>query len=309
MGEVWKAEHRLLVRPAAVKLIRPEALGARGESASTAARRFEREAQATSRLSSPHSIELYDFGVTDEGTFYYVMELLHGLDLKTLVERYGPVPAERAIHILRQACHSLADAHLTGVVHRDVKPGNIFVCRSGFEYDFVKVLDFGLVKHLNDSGRESAQLTVQGLASGTPAFMAPEMAYDDGKVDGRADIYALGCVGYWLLTGQLVFEGETPMATLLQHVKDVPRPPSSRTELQIPSDLERVILSCLEKRPDDRPQSARELSGLLSECDGSPAGWTEERALRWWQTHLPQMVQAPAAPVAAAVPQAVRRAP
>lgn len=288
MGEVWKAKHRLLARPAAIKLIRPEVLG-EGE---TALRRFEREAQATSGLSSAHSIELYDFGVTDEGTFYYVMELLQGIDLKTLVERYGPVSAERTIHILKQACHSLHDAHLTGVVHRDIKPGNLFVCRKGPEYDFVKVLDFGLVKQVGDVEPKGAQLTVEGVASGTPAFMAPEMIMDNRHVDGRVDLYALGCVGYWLVTGQLVFDEASPMATLLRHAKDAPPLPSSRTELDIPDGLERIIMACLEKDPGARPQSARALSDLLSACECSTAGWNEDRAREWWVTHLPDLAHA-----------------
>jgi tRNA A-37 threonylcarbamoyl transferase component Bud32 len=219
MGEVWKAKHQMLVRPAAIKFIRPEALGADNAASRTALRRFEREAQATSGLASPHSIDLYDFGVTDDGTFYFVMELLEGVDLKKLIEQFGPMPAERAVHILRQACHSLADAHSQGIVHRDIKPGNIFVARSGLEYDFVKVLDFGLVKHLYATETDTAHLTIEGVASGTPGFMAPEIASDHRRVDARADLYALGCVAYWILTGKLVFEGESAMAILVRHVK------------------------------------------------------------------------------------------
>lgn len=293
MGEVWKAKHRLLARPAAIKLIRPETLGGKNATATTALKRFEREAQATAGLSSPHSIDLYDFGITDDGTFYYVMELLSGVDLKSLVERFGPLPAERATFILRQTCHSLTDAHLTGVIHRDIKPGNIFVCRNGAEYDFVKVLDFGLVKHLGDIETESTQLTVEGIASGTPAFMAPEMVYGKRVLDGRADIYALGCVAYWLLTGHLVFEGGSPVATLLSHARDAPLPPSERTELHVPSDLERVILMCLEKDPEKRPQSTRELSELLVACEKHLRPWNEERAAEWWQTHLPHLITQP----------------
>jgi serine/threonine-protein kinase len=294
MGEVWKAKHRLLARPAAIKFIKSDALSRDRAAAATALQRFEREAQATSGLSSQHSIDLYDFGITDDGTFYYVMELLEGVDLRTLVERYGPVPPGRAIHIHRQACDSLEDAHYVGVVHRDIKPGNIFLCRKGPEYDFVKVLDFGLVKQIGASGRKSAQLTVEGIASGTPAFMAPEMAYDSRVVDGRADLYALGCVAYWLLTGQLVFSGESPMGTMLRHVNDAPPPPSSRTELEIPADLERIILACLEKDPDKRPPSARELSRLLAECERSVTPWDPERMQHWWQTHFPDLGPRPA---------------
>jgi eukaryotic-like serine/threonine-protein kinase len=290
MGEVWKAKHRLLVRPAAIKLIRPESLGRSEVERRTALKRFEREAQATALLRSPHTVELYDFGVTDDGTFYYVMEMLDGLDLKRLVERYGPVPAERAVHILRQACHSLDDAHTAGMVHRDIKPANVFACRRGRDYDFVKVLDFGLVAaHAESDEISRTQLTADGVVSGTPAFMAPEMASGERATDPRADIYALGCVGYWLLTGKVVFEGPSPMAVLLKHMNDLPRPPSTRTELPVPPDLERVILACLAKDPDARPASAEALARALERCAGA-GGWTNENAAAWWRRHQPQTV-------------------
>ncbi|MCA9728832.1 MAG: serine/threonine-protein kinase [Candidatus Eisenbacteria bacterium] len=298
MGEVWRAKHRLLVRPAAIKLIRAEALGQEGASAQDALRRFEREAQATAMLSSPHSIALYDFGTTDEGAFYYVMELLRGVDLKSLIERFGPVPPERAVHILRQACHSLDDAHRTGLIHRDIKPGNIFVCHYGNEFDFVKVLDFGLVKRASDTDVGASQLTTAGLACGTPGFMAPEMAYGSESIDARADLYGLGCVGYWLLTGQLVFDGGSPMEILVKHAKDAPIPPSVRSELDIPADLERVILDCLEKEPAKRPSSARELARRLAACEPSGPGWTDERSSEWWQRHLPTLTADPRLPAA-----------
>jgi serine/threonine-protein kinase len=291
MGEVWKAKHRLLVRPAAIKLIRSESIGGNAESSRTALQRFELEAQATSKLSSPHSIELYDFGITDDGTFFYVMELLQGINLRALVERHGPIPAERTIHVLRQVCHSLTDAHLTGVVHRDIKPANIFLCRRGPDVDFVKVLDFGLVKRI---GEAAPHLTMEGVVSGTPAFMAPEMAIDQRSVDGRADLYAVGCVAYWLLTGHLVFEGDSPMSLVLQHAKDPPPAPSTRTELEIPAMLEGIVMSCLEKDVRRRPQSARELSDALMHCERSLPPWTQERAQAWWQTHLPHLVITPA---------------
>lgn len=289
MGEVWKAKHRLLARPAAVKLIRAEALRSPQGASGTALQRFEREAQATANLSSPHTVEIYDFGVTETGVFYYVMELLTGMDLRTLVERFGPLPAERVVHILVQACHSLADAHATGLVHRDVKPANLFVCRRGQDHDFVKVLDFGLVKHLGEIEPGSPQITIEGFASGTPEFMAPEMALDRRAVDERADLYALGCVAYWLLCGQLVFEGGTPTAILVQHAKDPPPPPSSRTELEIPAALESLVLQCLEKRPEARPQSAHELGQRLAACSTSLPAWSAERAAHWWRAHLPEL--------------------
>ncbi len=304
MGEVWRAEHRLLARPAAIKLIRHDVLDPRqadDTTARTVLRRFEREAQSTALLTSPHTIELYDFGVTDEGTFYYVMELLQGLDLRTLVERDGPIPPARAVRFLRQACHSLADAHRAGMIHRDVKPANLFTCRRGLEYDFVKVLDFGLVKETGITDGD-AQLTMEGVASGTPAFMAPEMALSRSEIDGRADIYALGCVGYWLLTGKLVFEGENGMAMAVRHVNDEPTPPSAHSEHEIDPELESIVLDCLAKDPEDRPQSAQELAARLTEVERRVGDWTESRAERWWRTHLPQYVATATFPTSSASP-------
>ena len=290
MGEVWEARHRLLARGAAIKLVRPEVLGARNDAeARVMLRRFEREAQATASLSSPHTIDVFDFGVTDEGQFYYVMELLAGRDLESLVREFGPVPAERTAFLLRQVAHSLADAHARGMVHRDIKPANIYVCRMGLEYDFVKVLDFGLVKlRERNSGDTESLLTLDHTTTGTPAYMAPEIVLGDADVDSRADVYALGCVAYYLLTGQLVFEAETPMKMLMQHVHAQPVPPSQRTELPIPRELDELVLACLQKDPDLRPQSAEE---LLRMCDGSRAckSWNHAAAKRWWETHLPDL--------------------
>ncbi len=290
MGEVWEARHRLLARSAAIKLVRPEVLGARNDAeARVMLRRFEREAQATASLNSPHTIDVFDFGVTDEGMFYYVMELLAGRDLESLVREFGPVPAERTAFLLRQVAHSLADAHARGMVHRDIKPANIYVCRMGLEYDFVKVLDFGLVKLRERSTNDTESLlTLDHTTTGTPAYMAPEIVLGDADVDSRADVYALGCVAYYLLTGQLVFEAETPMKMLMQHVHAQPVPPSQRTELPIPRELDELVLACLQKDPDLRPQSAEE---LLRMCDGSRAckSWNHAAAKRWWETHLPDL--------------------
>ncbi|MGQ0721142.1 MAG: serine/threonine-protein kinase [Candidatus Eiseniibacteriota bacterium] len=289
MGEVWKAEHHMLARPAAIKLIRREALGDRSDSASrTLVARFAREAQATAALTSPHTVQIYDFGITG-GSFYCVMELLEGLDLKSLVDRFGSVPPARAVHLLRQACDSLGDAHESGLIHRDVKPANLFTCRRGRAYDFVKVLDFGLVKDTGAREEDRTQLTMQGVVSGTPAFMAPELAAGSAAVDGRADLYALGCVGYWLLTGTLVFPAATPVAMLLQHAHDEPVPPSTRSELEVPAALDRLILDCLRKRPDDRPKSARELAARLADLERECGAWTAEHAERWWRIHLPSL--------------------
>jgi serine/threonine-protein kinase len=285
MGEVWTAKHRLLVRPAAIKLIRPAALGSGEASQRAARRRFEREAQATALLCSPHTIALYDFGVTDDGTFYYVMELLDGLDLKRLVEREGAIPQERAIFLLKQVCHSLADAHAAGMVHRDVKPANIFVCRRGTDYDFVKVLDFGLVADATAPDART-QLTAEGIVPGTPAFMAPETVRG-GDADPRSDLYALGCVAYWLLTGTLVFDGRSAVEVMMGHANDAPVPPSSRSELPIHPDLDRIVLDCLQKDPARRPSDARELSGRFAECERRMDAWTDARAVSWWNAYRP----------------------
>jgi serine/threonine-protein kinase len=287
MGEVWRAQHRLLARPAAIKLIRPLAEGEGGARVSVdAQRRFEREAQVIARLRSPHTVDLFDFGIADDGGFYYVMELLEGLDAETLVRRTGPVPPGRAIHLLRQVCHSLSEAESYGLVHRDIKPANIFLCRYGEEFDFVKVLDFGIVKPTQDTAETGIALTREMSIHGTPAYMAPEQAMGDANLDGRADIYATGCVAYWLLTGQLVFDAPTPMGLLLHHTQTPPLPPSARTELPIPEALDRLVLSCLAKDRTQRPQSARELSRRLAAIDGADL-WTEELARDWWGKHWP----------------------
>ena len=288
MGEVWRARHRWLARHAAVKLIRPEVLGAGiGPDAQLVLRRFEREAQATAALTSPHSIRLFDFGVTDDGTFYYVMELLSGCDLERLVRKFGPLPAERAVYLLKQVCRSLAEAHARGLVHRDVKPANIYVCRVGLEYDFVKVLDFGLVK-LEAPDTAQPLLATGHVRTGTPAYMAPEIIIGRSSVDRRVDVYSLGCVAYFLLTGRQVFEGGTSMEALIDHVHTLPVPPSQRTQRPIPPQIEQVVLACLDKDPDRRPQDAEQLLQRLQRCTG-PAEWSGISAQRWWETHLPSL--------------------
>jgi hypothetical protein len=287
MGEVWRARHQTLARPAAVKLIREEMVaGDDKASAGRVLQRFKREARATAALRSPHTVEIYDFGVAKDGTFFYAMEYLDGLDLESMVERFGPLPSERVVYLLRQACDSLADAHQNLLTHRDVKPANIYTCHLGVSYDYVKLLDFGLVSS-TVAEDVSLQLTAEDTTSGTPAYMAPEMAVGKNDVDGRADLYALGCVGYWLLTGKQVFEGDTPVAVLVEHVKTAPVPPSQRTEMGVPEDLERVILKCLEKDPADRYQSAEELSAALAACR-LPGCWDSARAKEWWGLHLPR---------------------
>jgi len=287
MGEIWRGRHNLLAREAAIKIIRPEMLNVPVDQAEQLLHRFNQEAQATALLESPHTIELFDYGINDEGVFYYVMELLEGIDLDTMVAKYGSVPCERVIFLLRQVCHSLADAHAGGMIHRDIKPANIFTCRKGRDYDFVKVLDFGLVKSRHTDELDSALKTAHQAVLGTPAFMAPEMARGTSVADARADIYAAGCVAYWLLTGSLVFEAESTLDLIVKHASEIPVPVSKRTEEALPAELEKIIMSCLEKDPAKRPQSADELERLLGEVKCADA-WSRERAKRWWDVHLPE---------------------
>jgi serine/threonine-protein kinase len=286
MGEVWKASHRLLARPAAIKLIRSAEPGHSAGIPDELRRRFEREAQVTAQLRSPHTVTLFDFGVADDGSFYYVMELLEGLDADTLIKRFGPVPAERVVHIVRQMCHSLSEAESCGLVHRDIKPANIFLCRYGEDHDFVKVLDFGIAKAVDSDAAETrTDITVRSVIRGTPAFIAPEQALGGADVDARADIYSTGCVAYWLLTGRYVFTSESAMGLLVAHAQATPEPPSSKTALPVPPDLDALVLSCLAKDREQRPASARD---LLQRLDAIPLAqpWTEARAREWWSTHL-----------------------
>jgi serine/threonine-protein kinase len=302
MGEVYRATHRLLARPAAIKLIRPEVLGASTpEAAEVIVERFKREARAAANLRSPNTIELYDFGITADGALYYVMELLEGLNLQEMVERFGPLPPARAVHFLRQACLSLGEAHDRGLVHRDIKPSNLVAARLGLGVDHLKTLDFGLVKADPAHATGSTMLTSPDVTTGTPAFMSPEMALGDRPVDGRADLYALGCVGYWLLTGRTVFEGATPVAILMAHVRDRPVPPSQRSEFDVPPELDDVILACLAKDPDDRPGSAMEVYEAL--CCLPVAPWNSTTALEWWSLHMPELVRTdPATPLSGPTP-------
>jgi len=282
MGEVWRAKHRLLARPAAIKLIRQDVLGSNQRTRDAIVRRFEREARDTAALGSVHTVDIFDFGIMQEGDFYYVMELLDGISLERFVQVFGPMEPARVVYLLRQVTHSLGEAHARGLLHRDIKPANIFMCRLGPDEDFVKVLDFGLVKHLEPSG--DSMLTMQGATAGTPAYMAPEIALGRSDVDGRADIYSLGCVAYYLLTGTPVFSGETPVATALAHINEKPVPPSARSEFAVPSALEAVILDCLAKDPAGRPRSASDLEQRLA-ATVPPTLWTPEHAHAWWELH------------------------
>ena len=302
MGEVWRAEHQLLVREAAIKLISLE--GDSGLDRKEVEQRFRREAQSLATLRSRNTIELFDYGVTAGGTLFYVMELLDGMDLETLVSDFGPLPAARVIHFLIQACNSLAEAHDRGLVHRDIKPANLYVCRVADEVDVVKVLDFGLVRaavrdaaeplSVRSSGTvrtanapiDDARLTQMGQAMGTPAYMAPEQALGH-ESDGRADLYALGCIGFWLLTGHLLFERNGSLPTMMAHITEPPPELAPLVSGYLPPELATQIKFCLAKQPQDRPRDARALARALKAIV-TPAGeqWTEARAQAWWREHL-----------------------
>ncbi len=283
MGEVWHARHRLLARPAAIKLIRAERLFDDDTRSGLVLQRFRREAEAAASLRSPHTIQLYDFGLTADGQFYLVMEFLEGVDFESLVRRFGPQPPRRVIHLLKQACHSLAEAHAAGLVHRDIKPANLHLCHLGLEFDFIKVLDFGLVKHETGSASAQTLMSGPGITAGTPAYMAPELLTGD-PIDGRLDLYSLGCVGYFLLTGKLVFEADTALLMIGQHLRAEPVPPSIRSGRPVPEELERLILDCLAKAPAGRPSGAAELARRLDALNLPP--WTAKEAQAWWEANL-----------------------
>jgi serine/threonine-protein kinase len=285
MGEVWRAEHRLLGRLAAVKLLRPESR-ANPARAEIAQRRLAREAKTIARLRCPHTVELYDFGCGADGSAFYVMEHLEGLDLLQMVERFGPMSPARVVRLLIQACRSLDEAHRMGLVHRDIKPANLFVCRLGTQYDFLKVLDFGIVSAREDEGR----LTEPGTLQGTPAYLSPEMIKGEAY-DGRSDLYALGAIAYYLLTGELVFDAPGVAQMCMAHVHKDPAPPSSR-DRRIPKSLDRIVLRCLEKRPEDRYASAGALADALVGL-GLEGEWTDEDAEHWWTDHEGERPESP----------------
>jgi serine/threonine-protein kinase len=291
MGEVWRAEHDLLPRPAAIKFISPAALGCGTESEREGiVRGFLEEARATATLSSPHTIELYDFGVTPDGLLCYVMEFLEGLDLETMVAEAGPLPPNRAIHLLRQACISLAESHQAGLVHRDIKPANIYACRKGIHFDFVKVLDFGIAARTSAAG---PGLRGTRVITGTPATIAPE-TIAGRPPDPRVDVYALGCVAYWLLTGRYPFEGKDTADVLRQHTTARPAPPSQHSPNPVSRELDLAVLECLRKDPDERIASVIELSRRLAQCQtGTP--WTPGRAMEWWRQRETTAAQGSAA--------------
>lgn len=286
MGVVYRASHAMLRRPTAVKLLLPD------RSSKDALTRFEREVQRTAMLTHPNTVTVFDYGRTTDGVFYYAMELLEGASLDEVVELDGPQPEERVIHLLDQAAASLAEAHDAGLIHRDIKPGNILVVDRGGISDLVKVLDFGLVKVVGFSSNGEAppepSLTVENTITGTPLYIAPEAITDPETVDARADLYALGAVGYWLLTGMHVFGGRSVVEVLGHHLHTDPVPPSARIGAPVGSDLEAVLLACLAKRPEDRPSSAHALRERLRAC-AAAGRWTNDRAAEWWAAHRHQL--------------------
>jgi serine/threonine protein kinase len=309
MGEVWRAQHRLLSREAAIKLIRTSD---EGPSRAELRARFRREAEVLSSLRSRNTIELFDYGVTDDDTFFFVMELLDGMDLETMVNRHGAQPWSRVVPLLIQACASLAEAHDAGLVHRDVKPANIFVCRAADELDVVKVLDFGLVRTLTQeveargSAREplkeerapidlsgmadvaEGKLTMSGSALGTPGFMSPEQALGH-EIDARADLYALGCVAVWLLSGRLLFDHESPLHRLVATLTD--EIPDLRARMpNAPEPLLALLRALLSKKPEDRPASARAVGSALRAIPLDEELWNDAVARGWWQDHVPQLL-------------------
>ncbi|OWK41871.1 serine/threonine protein kinase [Fimbriiglobus ruber] len=277
MGEVYLAEHRLIKRPCALKRIHRKYLNNPEQ-----VRRFEREVQATAQLRHPNTVEIYDYGRADDGTFYYVMEYLPGMSLEDMVARHGPQPPARAVHILRQVCGALRAAHRQGLVHRDVKPSNILVFPHGNPHDQAKVVDFGLVHTLADEVDPDAKITREGLIVGTPEYMSPEQA-SGGALDGRSDLFGLGSVAYFLLTGREGFHRDNPVKTLMAVVNEEPAP-IAKYNPHVPDDLTAVIKRCLAKTPDDRYESAADLEEALAAC-GCSGQWSGTQAADWWDTH------------------------
>jgi serine/threonine-protein kinase len=271
----------MMRRPAAVKVLRPDQLG--GEEAVA---RFEREVELASRLTHPNTISIFDFGRAADGTFYYAMELLDGFNLHRLVQHFGPLPAARAIFLLRQVCGALSEAHGKGIIHRDIKPNNIFITIQGGIRDFVKVLDFGLAKR---SSEKSTELTESGRVFGTPHYLAPEGVRGALSLDHRADIYALGGVAFWLLTGRHLFEGGA-MEVMAEHLHTLPPAPSSVSELAVPGELDAIVLKCLEKDPSKRFTSVDELASALDRLS-SLHPWSAAEAKTWWDLHGPHEVR------------------
>jgi serine/threonine protein kinase len=284
MGVVYKGHHSMLRRPTAIKMLDVDKVN----DASIA--RFEREVQITCQLNHPNTVAIYDYGRTPEGVFYYAMEYLDGINLQTLVEKYGPQPEGRVIHILSQVCGSLFEAHSLGLVHRDIKPANIMLNRRGGETDVVKVLDFGLVKALDEEKQAGA--TAANSLTGTPLYMAPEAIQAPNSVDARSDLYAVGAVGYFLLTGKAVFDAASIVELCKQHIEAVPMTPSQRLGKSVSTELEHALLACLEKSRNKRPATARDLAQLLARCPTATT-WSQDASEAWWGRHERGLSAAP----------------
>ncbi len=280
MGEVYRARHGMMRRPSAIKLMRSS------QASEAQILRFEREVQQTARLTHPHTITIFDYGRTHDGVFYYAMELLDGANLQRVVAATGPQAAGRVVRILRMACDALGEAHDMGLIHRDIKPANIMLCRQGGELDFVKLLDFGLVKELAVDAE--AELTGVSTLVGTPQYMAPESILEPGRSDTRSDIYALGAVAYYLLAGTDVFDGKSVLELCMQHLHQ-PALPFAERGVQVAAELEAIVLACLDKQPERRPQTVDELRRRLAACN--PAPWDAEHARAWWREHQPKLAQ------------------
>jgi serine/threonine protein kinase len=278
MGQVYRARHGMMRRPSAIKLLRGE------QASEQQLRRFEREVQLTARLTHPNTITIFDYGRTDDGIFYYAMELLEGATLQRIVEVDGRQPVARVVRMLSMACAALSEAHGIGLIHRDIKPANIMACFQGGEHDVVKLLDFGLVKELAVDGE--AQLTGVSTLLGTPQYMPPESILQPGAADARSDIYALGAVAYYLLAGVDVFEGNSVIQLCIQHLHQAPESLRARG-VDVPAALDELVLQCLEKAPEKRPQSAAELRRKLEACE--VAKWTEDEAKAWWKDHQSEL--------------------
>ena len=282
MGAVYRAQHALLRRPTAIKLLPPDRVGREHVA------RFEREVQHMSKLTHPNTVAIFDYGRTPDGVFYYAMEYLDGIDLENLVRRYGAQPPGRVARVLAQVCRALQEAHATGIIHRDIKPANIILCERGGEPDVAKVVDYGLVKEIDRESSKSSQLVL-----GTPAYVAPEAVTEPDLVGPGADLYAVGAVAYYLLTGKRVFEGKTALELCIQHVTAAPTPPSRVAEGELPAELDALVLRCLAKQPAERPASAAELAEELARF----ATWSDADARGWWDRHRTASAPTEPAPI------------
>jgi serine/threonine-protein kinase len=280
MGVVYQANHALLRRSTAIKLLSPEKTG------ETNLKRFEQEVRLTARLTHPNTVTVFDFGHTPDGLFYYAMELLDGADLEQIIEVGGPMPTGRALKVLSELAGALEEAHGIGLIHRDIKPGNVILCTQGGKPDVAKLVDFGLVKELVEG--EDAGITRPDTVLGTPRYLAPEVARSPDEVGERSDLYAVGAVGYFLLTGHHVFEGRTLVEIMGHHMHTEPQSLSEKRGEPVAEDVETLILDCLAKSPDARPASARALLQRIFACRDFGT-WTEDDARTWWQVHSDEL--------------------